>query len=162
VTLRTSAFLRHEAGSEPAKWDPQTRETADHSLPYIFSRALQDGTITLDTFALEKVRDPAIRVLMNRVRVEEDPAITAEWPGAIQAKLDAVDRSGKTYHLHVKTIRGHESDPLTPEQIERKFLGLVEPALGREGAAAAFRSAWGTMDAGSFAAVLETFEPAGG
>ena len=57
VTLRTSAFLRHESGSEPAKWDPQTRETADHSLPYIFSRALQDGTVTINTFDIDKIRD---------------------------------------------------------------------------------------------------------
>src|SRR5262249_9482741 len=34
-----------EIGSEPEKWDPQTRETADHSLPYIFARTLVDGTI---------------------------------------------------------------------------------------------------------------------
>jgi 2-methylcitrate dehydratase len=30
VVLHTSRFLRHESGSEPAKWAPTTRETADH------------------------------------------------------------------------------------------------------------------------------------
>jgi 2-methylcitrate dehydratase len=162
VTLRTSWFLRHESGSEPAKWDPQTRETADHSLPYIFSRALQDGTVTINTFDLDKVRDPAIRALMNRVSVEEDKAITAEWPGVIQGKLDAVDKSGKTYHVHVKNIKGHELNPLTAEEIETKFMRLTEPALGRDGAAAAFKLAWRTRDVESFASVLEKFESAGG
>ena len=30
-------------GSEPEKWRPETRETADHSLPYITAIALIDG-----------------------------------------------------------------------------------------------------------------------
>lgn len=162
VTLRTSWFLRHESGSEPAKWDPQTRETADHSLPYIFARALKDGTVSIDSFDLDKIRDPGILALMNRVSVEEDKAITAEWPGVIQAKVDAVDRSGKTYHVHIKNPRGHELNPLTAEEIELKFMRLTEPALGRDGAASAFNAAWRTKEVESFASVLEKFEAAGG
>lgn len=161
VTLRTCWFLKHESGSEPEKWDPQTRETADHSLPYIFARALRDGTVDVNTFDLDKIRDPGIRALMNRVSVEEDEAIEAEWPGVIQAKLDAVDRNGKTYHVHIRNPRGHELNPLTPEEIEMKFLRLTEPALGRDGAAAAFDAAWRTKEAESFASVLDRFEPAG-
>src|SRR5436305_3447495 len=33
-------------GSEPEKWKPETRETADHSLPYITAIALIDGDVT--------------------------------------------------------------------------------------------------------------------
>src|SRR6266403_1010395 len=33
-------------GSEPEKWKPETRETADHSLPYITAIALIDGEVT--------------------------------------------------------------------------------------------------------------------
>src|SRR5258707_4198070 len=32
-------------GSEPEKWAPDTRETADHSMPYIAARAMFDGEI---------------------------------------------------------------------------------------------------------------------
>ena len=39
-----------EIGSEPAKWDPRTRETADHSLPYMLAVALTDGRITPASF----------------------------------------------------------------------------------------------------------------
>jgi len=155
ITLHTSWFLWHESGSEPEKWDPQTRETADHSLPYIFSRALTDGTITLNTFDMERIRDPEIRTLMQRVEIKEDPAISAEWPGAIQCKLDAVDKAGKQYHLHVKNPRGHELNPLTPEDIEKKFLTLTEPALGPERAASAFKLAWNVRQAPSFAPILD-------
>ena len=39
IEVFTSKFTWFEIGSEPEKWDPKTRETADHSLPYIFARA---------------------------------------------------------------------------------------------------------------------------
>jgi 2-methylcitrate dehydratase len=158
ITLRVCWFLKLESGSEAEKWDPRTRETADHSLPYIFARALQDGSIDMSTFDLDKIRDPGIRAIMNRVAVEEDAEIEAEWPGVIQAKLDAVDRGGKTYHIHIRNPRGHELNPLSPADIEAKFLRLTEPALGRERAAAAFKTAWRTKEAASFASVLEKFE----
>ena len=41
-------------GSEPEKWKPETRETADHSLPYITAIALIDGEITDKQFARER------------------------------------------------------------------------------------------------------------
>src|SRR5438876_9863296 len=37
-------------GSEPEKWRPETRETADHSLPYITAIALIDGEVTESNF----------------------------------------------------------------------------------------------------------------
>ncbi len=159
MTLRTSLWLKHESGSEPAKWDPRTRETADHSLPYIFSRALQDGTVNINTFDLEKILEPEIRTLMNKVTVEGDAAIDAEWPGIIQARLDAVDRDRKTYQVHVRNPRGHDLNPLTAEDIENKFKHLTEPTLGRDGAAAAFDLAWRTKEAESFVSVLDAFVP---
>ena len=58
-----------EIGSEPAKWDPQTRETADHSLPYLLAAALTDGTITPSTFNQARILDPALRPLMARITV---------------------------------------------------------------------------------------------
>jgi 2-methylcitrate dehydratase PrpD len=47
-TVRSMLIESHDAsvdiiGSEPEKWKPQSRETADHSLPYITAVALIDG-----------------------------------------------------------------------------------------------------------------------
>src|SRR5947207_510721 len=41
-------------GSEPEKWKPETRETADHSLPYITAIALIDGEVTEKQFQPER------------------------------------------------------------------------------------------------------------
>ena len=47
-------------GSEPEKWKPQQRETADHSLPYITAVALIDGEVTDKQFAPERFTEPKI------------------------------------------------------------------------------------------------------
>src|SRR2546421_10233767 len=47
-------------GSEPEKWRPETRETADHSLPYITAIALIDGEVTDKQFQSPRFTDPAI------------------------------------------------------------------------------------------------------
>src|SRR5438477_1501827 len=46
-------------GSEPEKWKPETRETADHSLPYITAIALIDGEVTDKQFDRERVSHPS-------------------------------------------------------------------------------------------------------
>src|SRR5690606_15184623 len=69
VSVYWSAW--HEIGSEPEKWDPQTRETADHSLPYILARTLVDGTIDLKAFDEPAYKDPSLRPLMAKIHVAQ-------------------------------------------------------------------------------------------
>src|SRR5438093_1255966 len=47
-------------GSEPEKWKPETRETSDHSLPYIAAIALIDGEVKEKQFQPKRFTDPAI------------------------------------------------------------------------------------------------------
>src|SRR5262250_2951781 len=46
IEIATTRRGFERTGSEAEKWSPQTRETADHSLPYITARAMVDGDIT--------------------------------------------------------------------------------------------------------------------
>src|SRR5262245_39452355 len=69
IEVFTSKFTWFEIGSEPEKWDPKTRETADHSLPYIFAKALVDGPIRVTSFSDEAVRDASLRPLMAKIKV---------------------------------------------------------------------------------------------
>lgn len=43
INVQTYFAARSEIGSEPQKWNPQTRETADHSLPYLLAVGLLRG-----------------------------------------------------------------------------------------------------------------------
>ncbi len=48
------------AGRDREKWRPMTKDTADHSLPYITARAMLDGAITNDSYAPDRLSDPAL------------------------------------------------------------------------------------------------------
>src|SRR5438045_1352822 len=74
-------------GSEPEKWKPETRETADHSLPYITAIALIDGEVTEAQFQPGRFADPSIWKFLENVRVERSAERSAIYP---QAAADTV------------------------------------------------------------------------
>ena len=47
-------------GRDPEKWQPSTRETADHSFPIVSQRHCST-VVTLHSFGRKRLRDPALR-----------------------------------------------------------------------------------------------------
>jgi 2-methylcitrate dehydratase len=61
---------------DPAKFDPQNEETADHSVPYVIARGLMsEGDIFLDSFTRDKYTDPAARAIMAKMSIVEVPGL---------------------------------------------------------------------------------------
>lgn len=141
-------FTRFEIGSEPAKWDPRTRETADHSLPYIFARALVDGPITVASFADALVRDPALRPLMAKITVTADAAIEAMLPETMALRVVARTKGGAAHEVEIVNPLGHPGNPMTDADIEAKFRALAEPVIGPPRCRAALDAWWRVRDAG--------------
>jgi 2-methylcitrate dehydratase len=143
IDIGTNRAAWHEIGSEPAKWDPQTRETADHSLPYIFARALVDGGITVASFDRAAYLDPALRPLMAKIEVHPDDTVEKFFPEKVVMRIAASDRAGRLEAIEIADPRGYARNPMDDGEIDAKFLGLAAPALGQPRAAealAAFRS----------------------
>jgi 2-methylcitrate dehydratase len=140
LEVNTYAFSVMESGSEPAKWDPKTQETADHSIPYVLARALLHGVIDEQTFVPTAYLDPAIRPLMNSITVRADDEIEKEvQQGTVHVRLNAKDRAGKSYEINIVNPVGHEKNPLTPKQLAAKFKRLCDPRLGKRRATAALK-----------------------
>src|SRR5690349_14042087 len=70
-------------GSEPEKWKPETRETADHSLPYITAIALIDGEITDKQFARERFSHPEVWKFLENVKVARHSELSGMYPQAV-------------------------------------------------------------------------------
>ena len=117
-------------GQDPEKWRPQTRETADHSLPYCTAVALIDGDVAAAQFSAARLRDPSLLGLVSRTTVIEDPALTAGYPHGIPNRIKVTLDDGKVFEAEVSFPPGHDKNPLTDAQLETKFRGLVEPVLG--------------------------------
>jgi 2-methylcitrate dehydratase len=125
IDVRTYWLAWHEIGSEPAKWDPTTRETADHSLPYLLARALVDGELGLGSFTDDKILDPALRPLLRRIHVTEDPEYTARFSADLPVRITVTLRSGQVVVREATHPRGHVRNPMADDEFDRKFDDLV-------------------------------------
>ncbi len=118
-------------GRDPEKWQPKTRETADHSLQYIVTAALLDGKVNMDTFTPERISDPVTqRMLRDAVTLCEDDALTAGYPEGIPNRIEVETVDGKRYVREVKYPPGHARNPLSDELAQGKYLSLASPVLG--------------------------------
>src|SRR5438046_5838586 len=118
-------------GSEPEKWKPKTRETADHSLPYITAIALIDGEVTNKQFEPERFADPQVWNFLETVKVKRNTELSAIYPDAV-ANIVHVDLDdGRPLTKRVDYPLGHAKNPLKDSQVEEKFTALVLPILGK-------------------------------
>lgn len=84
VTVYTSHHTHNVIGTgsgDPEKFDPQaSRETLDHSLPYIFAVALEDGAFDHEeSYARERACRPSTVALWHKIRTEERPEWTERY-----------------------------------------------------------------------------------
>jgi 2-methylcitrate dehydratase len=125
IEVDTYWLAYHEIGMDSAKWDPRTRETADHSLPYLIAVALVDGEIDAASCAPERVVDPTLRPLMNRISIRERPDFTARFPGEIASRLVVRMRNGDEIAAETSYPRGHRRNPVSDGEIDEKFARMV-------------------------------------
>ena len=129
IRIATYRVAVRNAAGEPEKWDPKTRETADHSLPYVVAVALADGALTAASFADERIADPGLRPLMRKVEVSEDADATHRYPAQQRARMEVVLRSGQRLTRAADYPKGHSRNPLSDGELEQKFRGLTTGVL---------------------------------
>lgn len=112
-------------GHDPEKWRPSTRETADHSFPYCVAVALLDGKVTLRSFSPKRVSDPAVRELMQKVRVVPVPEFACVYPQAMPTRVTVTVKGGSSYRHQVDYPLGHPRRPMSDRAIEEKFRRLT-------------------------------------
>src|SRR5499425_2342800 len=129
-------------GSEPEKWRPETRETADHSLPYITAIALIDGEVTEKQFEPDRFTDPKIWKFLENVKVQRNAELSAMYPGAVAniVHVDLADQRRLTKRVDYPL--GHAKNRLEDFEVEKKFLHLVEKTFTRDHAAKIIEHVW--------------------
>lgn len=147
ATIESVVVASHDAavdiiGLEPEKWRPQSRETADHSLPYIVAAALVDGEITSAQFASERFTDPALVSFVQRVKVVRNDELSAMYPQAVANMVTVRASDGRTYSHRVDYPPGHAMNRLTDEQLLGKFHALADPVIGESRAAQVAEWVW--------------------
>ena len=115
--------------SDPSKYKPTTRETADHSLPYVIAAALADGYVLPKSFSDETLKDPAIWELLGRIKVVANPEIDALFPQVKRARVTITTTSGESHAVQTDVAKGAPDDPLTDAELITKFRANAEGVL---------------------------------
>jgi len=140
--MNTSGF--GEIGEAP-KWDPRNRETADHSMPYIFARAYLDGDIYADSYTEAKFMDPAARSLMNKMVCTE----VREWAGLGPARIIIHKKNGETRtwdtYNGARSLGLAEYPHFTDQEVLEKFNRAAAYAKLTDAQRDRARQAWGNL-----------------
>ncbi|MFB7842974.1 MmgE/PrpD family protein [Microbacterium sp. NPDC056052] len=142
IVIHTSHHTHYVIGSganDPQKYDPHaSRETLDHSIPYIFAVALQDGAWHhVDSYAPERAQREDTVALWHKVTTAED----AEWARryhsidpaekAFGGRVEIRLTNGETVTDEIAVADAHPlgARPFAREDYIRKFRILAEPVL---------------------------------
>jgi len=155
INVQTYFTAWSEIGSEPEKWNPRTRETADHSLPYLLALGFTDGRITVDSFSEQRINDPALRQLMNRIKIAENKAFTQQFPEKLMTEIEVITRSGQRLVESAQYSKGHAKNPMTDADVEAKLGILCEGLMGNAQRDALLEVLWNLDQAGDLNALLD-------
>jgi 2-methylcitrate dehydratase len=144
IVLHTSHHTHAVIGSganDPQKYDPAaSRETLDHSIPYILAVALQDGRWHhVDSYTPERAARPDTVALWQRIETREDPEWTrryhAQDPGERafggRAEIELVTGERLSAEIAVADAHPRGARPFGRGEYVTKFRTLADGVLER-------------------------------
>jgi 2-methylcitrate dehydratase len=126
ITVALSDFAYRQQAAYPE--DISTREHADHSIPYLVTRALLDGDVRVTDFAEARFRDPRALALKRKLAIRPEASLSDESLGA---NLEVTLQNATVLTANVPIPPGNMLNPAGDAELTRKFLALSETVLGR-------------------------------
>ncbi len=120
---------------------PGNMLAAKFSIPFAVATTIVHGHAGVECFMPKAVRDPAVRGLALKVRVTEDPELTAMMPGRRPSRLCLQLTDGSVLEAEAYVNKGDFEDPYTPEDLRRKYFELAGLAWSGPAAAAIWDAA---------------------
>ncbi|MBI5048250.1 MAG: MmgE/PrpD family protein [Deltaproteobacteria bacterium] len=146
ICIKTFDAAYEIIGSGPERWNPKTRETADHSLPYCVAVAIMDGKVDLTCFLEKRLGDARLNRLVRKVRVINDKELTKQYPEAMPNLITIVTKDGRRFSKEVEYPKGHTKNPMTDSELEEKFMMLAEGFVSAKDVSNMFDMLWGLED----------------
>jgi 2-methylcitrate dehydratase len=140
--------------SDPSKYDPQSKETADHSLPYVIAAALAERQVTPVQFEMSKIMDPTIRAQLRKVEVVADPEIEKVFPALQRVIVNLTTSDGRTFSKQLDFPKGDPRNPLSDAEVEEKFAALAEGVLSGTAQKKLVHAIWNLEKAGSVSKLM--------
>ena len=140
-------------GADP-HWNPDSRETADHSVPYCVAATLLDGSVTPNSFDEAHLTSPVLRKLLAVTELQENPAFTHAYekhPVEYRCRIDVQLNGGDCIVGETGGEHGDLSDHKTDAEISAKYHRFADARLGTPRANALLEKLWALDTVGDVA-----------
>ncbi len=115
--------------SDPSKYNPTTRETADHSLPYCVAAAIVLHRVTPEIFDEEYLFNPQIREALPKIRVRAEPTFEKQFPKIQPCNVRIAMKDGRKFSKHLDWPKGDPRSPMSEEELDIKVKSLAAGKL---------------------------------
>lgn len=137
VDVYTYHIGNAQCGLTHSSREPRLSVEAKFSTPYCVAAALEFGKVTLEEFLPETILRPDLQELLRRVKVHDDEAYTAAYPGHWSSRVCISCTDGRTLSREVLDASGSEKSPLTRQQALEKAEHLLGTGCAQRSAALA-------------------------
>lgn len=127
-TLKRAA----EILADEKKYVIDSRETADHSLPYCIAAAIVARELKPQQFSAEALKDERILANVPKVRAVLEPLFESRFPAEQPCRVVVKLTNGETLTKERAFPKGDPRDQLSTEELQQKFTTLAEDILNRK------------------------------
>ncbi len=145
ITVEVYQDAKERCGTGAHRWNPDTRESADHSIPYNVAVTLMEGTVSPRSFNDAHLANGDLRALMQKIEVVENDEYTKAYeqqPAQHHTRVTVVTSNGERRI----GITGGDHDDMGAHKgdadIEQKFRGLAEDIFGSRRVEAMLDGLW--------------------
>ena len=153
--MSVDAYVHDYVKTTTGLAEPRTGLEGKFSIYHVLAVALADGAALLDQFTDERIADPALARLRERVHVNTDAGQHKD-----SARVVLTLRDGRTLERHVAHNLGTPDNPMTDGKLEDKLVGLASPVLGSARAEQIAATCWRLVELPDVRAVPELTVPA--
>jgi 2-methylcitrate dehydratase len=125
ATLKRAA----EILADEKKYVIDSRETADHSLPYCIAAAVVARELTPAQFSKESLKNKHILEIVPKVKAKLEPSFETRFPTEQPCAVEIKLKNGEILRKYRAFPKGDPRDPLSPAELKRKFTLLAENVL---------------------------------
>jgi 2-methylcitrate dehydratase len=114
-------------GNDGAKTHVQTKEEADHSLPYMIAVALLDGEVTPAQYDPARILKQDVQDLLQKVTIHPDESMSVRFPAEMPCRIEIELNNGKKLSIDKHDYEGFNTHPMPWAAVVAKFNSLASP-----------------------------------
>jgi 2-methylcitrate dehydratase PrpD len=126
ISIRSSNFTINLLTTPlDRKLRPKTAVDAQFSMPYQTASAIIRGNVDIDTFTEKCFTDPLALELVEKIEWHIDEEFERRYPAAYSCAVTVTMDDGKEFTSVIDNPKGDYRNPMTQDEIVRKFSDLA-------------------------------------